>query len=119
ADAVPGASPLRDVTPPLPARRNGELLPVLRDRAASDVEPVFLELGGDLLVREGVRLVFLPDDVADLLLHGDDRLLLAVRPGRAAREEVLEGEDAAGRLHVLVGDGARDGRDVDADLVRD
>src|SRR5579871_2362390 len=69
---------LLHVLAPLTARRNRELLAVLRDRAPRDIQALFLQLGRDLLVGERVALVLVLDDVADLLLDRDDRLFLAV-----------------------------------------
>src|SRR5581483_7571654 len=105
---------------PLAGRRDLQRLAVLGHRPPGYVQPGLLEPLDDLLVGEGLRLVFLGDDLQELLL---DRLpgdaLPGLLVGGAAAEEPLEREDAPRRLHPLVVHRPADGRHADADLLGD
>src|SRR5882672_7516180 len=104
---------------PLVRRRNLELLAVLGDRAARQLEALALQDADDLRVAQRLPRILLLDDLPDPLLDGHRRHRVAVRAGDAAVEEVLHLEHALWRVHVLVGDDAADGGLVHADVVGD
>src|SRR5208283_6123046 len=84
------------------ARQDAQLLAILRDRAARDVDPLLLEAADDLLVAARGPPVLGRDQVGYHLLDArvGDRGAAVVLVARG--EEVLELEDAVGRADVLV-----------------
>ncbi len=70
---------------PLAARRDAEILAVLGDRAPSDREAVAAHLVDDLFVGQRVLLVFLGDDLEQLLLDRVPGNLVAIGGRRCRR----------------------------------
>ncbi len=103
----------------LTARRDQEILPVLGDRAAGDLQALTFHLIDDLLVGHRALLVFLGDDFEQLLLDRVPGDLVAVGRGGSAAEEPLERENPARGLNPFVVNGPAHRRDVDADSVGD
>src|SRR5438067_2334130 len=82
--------------------RDRQRLAVLRDRPSRDPQVVLLlELRGQLLVRQRLGRILRGHELGDALLDAGLRSDLATLVGRPAREEELEREDPARRLHVL------------------
>src|SRR5262249_43302449 len=98
-------------------RGNAEFLTVLGHRTARDLKPLLLQDPGDLRIAERSFLVFLADDLADLLLDRSRRDVVAVGRRDAAVKEVLHLEEPTGRVHVLVVDHAADRRLVHLDVL--
>src|SRR6185503_9384909 len=92
--------PLEDLLA-LAARQDAELLAVLRDGAARDIDAALLEQLDDLLVRVRTLWIFARDQLLDLRLHRLRREVLAVRARDARVEEELQLEDALRRMDVL------------------
>src|SRR5271169_2020907 len=98
--------------------RDAHVLPVLRDRAASDLDALRLEDAGDLLVGQRPGGIFLLDELLDPALQDQQRSAAALRPVDALAEEVSEFEDALRGVSILVGYGPADGGGMDPDLLR-
>src|SRR5574338_1116133 len=114
----PGVPELEDLLA-LAARQDAELLAVLGDGAARDVDAALLEQLDDLLVRVRALGVLARDQLLDLRLHRLRREVLAVRARDARVEEELQLEDALRRVHVLRRRHARHRRLVHADVLGD
>src|SRR5690606_5296907 len=87
---------------PHPRREDSELVPVLGHGAAGDLDALLLEDVHDRLVRERALRILLRNQLLDLRLDPPRADILARRGGQPAREEELEREYAARRLHVLL-----------------
>src|SRR4029077_17784655 len=76
-----GATPrgLRLLYSSLMRAGNFHVLPVLRDRAASDLDTLRLKDGGDLLVRERPGGIFFVDQLLDAALQDQQRRVAALR----------------------------------------
>src|SRR5258706_11076128 len=83
-------------------RWNLELLAILRDGPARELESLALQDADNLRVAQRLARILLLDDLADPLLDRHRRDRFPVRAGDAAVEEVLHLEHALWRMHVLV-----------------
>src|SRR4051812_26855766 len=83
--------------------QDAELLAVLRDCPASDIDPGLLEELHDLLIAVRPLDVFAVDELLDLRLHGLRGQIVPVGSRDAAIEEELELEDALRGMDVLRG----------------
>src|SRR5262245_29210832 len=99
--------------------RDPELLPVLGDRSARDLDSLGPELLRDPGVGVGTAGVLLVHDPRDLVLDRQRGNVVALRRVDAAVEEVLHREEPARRVHVLVGHDAGDRGFVHGDVVGD
>ena len=104
---------------PLRAGEHVELLSVLGDGPAGDVDPLLLEESDQLLVAVGLAGILGVDELLDLLLDRLGGQLLTIVAADPGVEEVLELVDALRGMHVLVGGHAADGRLVHPDVVGD
>src|SRR5262249_60837924 len=82
-------------------RQNAELVAVLRDRAASDLNPLFLEEVNDLLVGERLGRILLANHLLQLGADGAGARVLAGCRSERTGEKELERKHAARGLHVL------------------
>src|SRR5271156_5433471 len=96
---------------------DAHVLPVLRDRAASDLDTLRLEDAGDLLVGQRPGGIFFLDELLDPALQDQQRGAAAFRPIDALAEEVSEFEDALRGMSILVGYGTADGGGMNANLL--
>src|SRR5438132_410011 len=99
-------------------RKDVQLLTVLGDRATGDPQALFVEKLGDPLIRQRLLLVLLVDQRLDDVLGGACGNVFTILGLEPAREEELELEHAARRLHVLAAAHPADGRLVHVDLAR-
>src|SRR6187399_2944742 len=100
-DATP-RSDFRSGDPPAETgRQDGQLLAIFCHGPAGNVETALVEKFRDALVGQWFLLVLLVDERLDDVLGGARRDVLAIVRLEPAREEELQLEDAAGRLHVL------------------
>src|SRR3974390_1125204 len=104
--------------PALVGAGNAHVFPVLRNRAASDLNALRLKNVGDLLVGQRVGGVLLFDELLDAALEDEQRGAAAFGAVDALGEEVTQFENALRGVSVLVGYGAADGGRVHADLFR-
>src|SRR5207249_1060661 len=79
----------------LPGGGDVEDLAVLGDGAPGQVDALLFELVDDLIVVEGIVLVFVVDDELELFLDRVPAHLFALGAGGASGEEAAQGEDAA------------------------
>src|SRR5262249_25473513 len=103
----------------LTARWHKQALAIFGHGAASDLETLARHFVDDFLVGHWAQLVFLGDDVEELLLDGVPRNFVAAGRRSSAAEKALEGEDPARRLNPLVVDGSADRGDMHTDAVGD
>src|SRR5581483_9086373 len=68
--------------------RDAHIFPVLRDRAASDLDALSLEDAGDLLVRQRPGGIFFLDELLDPALQDQQRSAATLRAVHAFGEEV-------------------------------
>src|SRR5271169_1534328 len=68
--------------------RDAHVFPVLRDRAASDLDALRLEDAGDLLVGQRPGWIFLVDQLLDPTFQDEQRSTAALRAIHAFAEEV-------------------------------
>src|SRR5580698_720082 len=99
--------------------RDAHVFPVLRDRAASDLDALRLEDAGDLLVGQRPGWVFVLDELLDPALQDQQRGATALRTVDALAEEVAEFENSLRSVCVFIGYGPADGRRMHADLFGD
>lgn len=99
------------------ARKDVEFVAVLGNGAAGDGDALFLEDGDDFLIGKRFGRVFAFDELRNLFFDAGVAHRAATGGLEAGCEEILHLEQALWRLHVFVGDGAADGRLVDADDV--
>src|SRR5579862_2328494 len=99
--------------------RDSHVFPVLRDRAASDLDALRLEDAGDLLVGQRPGGIFLFNETLHPALEDQQRRAAALRTVDALAEEVPKFEDALRRVSVLVGHGTAHGRGMHANLFGD
>src|SRR5581483_2322318 len=80
--------------PALMGGRYFHVLPILRDRAASDLDTLRLEDAGDLLVRQRPGGIFFLDQLLDPALENQQRRVAAFGPLHAFAEEITKLENA-------------------------
>ena len=100
-------------------RLDPELVAVLGHRPPGDAQVLAGQELADLDVAQRIVPVLGLDELADLVLDPERGDVLAVVPLQGLVEEVLQGEDAPRRHHVLVGHDPADRRLVDADVLGD
>src|SRR3974390_1220179 len=98
--------------PALVGAGNAHIFPVLRDRAASDLNALRLKNVGDLLVGQRAGGVLLFYRLLGGALADEQRSAPSFGAVDALGEEVTKFEDALRGVSVLVGHGAADGRRV-------
>jgi len=85
--------------------------------AAGDLNALFAEAFGYLLVGEGVRGVFIVNHFFDAALSvRAETFRCPAGPVHGLAEEITEFEDALRRVDVFIGDGAADGGRMHADF---
>src|SRR5262245_35364096 len=84
--------------------RDQQVLAVLGDGPSGDFDALPAHLIDNLLVRHRILLVFLGDDLEELLLDRVPGDFVTVGRLRAAAEKALEREDPAWRLNPLIVD---------------
>ena len=98
---------------------NAEVFAIFGDGAARDLNALFAEALGDLLVGERVRGVFIVNHFFDAALERKQRHFAALRPVHGFAEKIAELEDALRRVDIFIGDRAADGGRMHADFFGD
>src|ERR1700751_3473821 len=83
--------------------RDAHVLPVFRNRAASDLDTLRLKDAGDLLVGQRPGWIFFVDELFYTALQDQQRSIAALRALHALGEEVPQFEHALRSMGVLVG----------------
>src|SRR5215469_6278183 len=96
--------------------RDAHILPVFRNRAASDLDTLRLKDAGDLLVGQRPGWIFFVDELLHAALQDQQRGVAAFGPLHALGEKVPQFEHALWSVGVLVGHRAADGGGMDADF---
>src|SRR3954468_8469685 len=100
---VPAVRQVSEEALALRRRQDPEHLAVLCHGAACDLDAFrLLQHLHDPLIGDGIRLVFVVDELLDRLLHALARDVLVRDPADAGVEEVLELEQTLRGMHVLV-----------------
>src|ERR1700745_2266003 len=96
--------------------RDAHVLPVFRNRAASDLDTLRLENAGDLLVGQRPGWILFFDQLLHTALQDQQRRVAAFRALHAFGEEVPQFEYALWSVGVFIRHRAADGRRMDADF---
>src|SRR5580698_2578934 len=99
--------------------RDAHILPVLRDRAASDLDTLRLEDAGDLLVGQRPGGIFFLDELLDPAFEDQQRSAATLRAVHALAEEIAELEDSLRGMGVLIGNRSAHSRRMHANLFGD
>ena len=97
---------------------NLHVLPVLCNRATSDLDALRLEDAGNLLVGQWPGWIFFLDQLLHPALQDEERRVGALRPVYAFTEEVAQLEDTLGGVGIFAGHRAADGGRMYANLFR-